>query len=84
MCEGFDAHLKNGCSGLCAGRRGPCPDSARSHCTAGDVTQVILNPSEEAHWNVVSACNNIDDLKILQVRGARTPLLAVPTTCYPV
>uniref|UniRef100_A0A7S1XCA0 Deacetylase sirtuin-type domain-containing protein n=1 Tax=Tetraselmis chuii TaxID=63592 RepID=A0A7S1XCA0_9CHLO len=32
------------------------------------VFQAILNPSEEAHWNVVSSCSNLDELKVFQVR----------------
>lgn len=34
------------------------------------VQQAILNPSEEAHWNVVSACSNLDGMKVYEVRIA--------------
>mmetsp|Transcript_5275 Transcript_5275/g.14718 ORF Transcript_5275/g.14718 Transcript_5275/m.14718 type:complete len:358 (+) Transcript_5275:163-1236(+) len=49
---------------------------------AGEVKQVILNPSEDAHWNVVSACSNTDDLKIVEVLSTGDQILPALVELY--
>ena len=46
-------------------------EEARHH----DVPQVVINPSDDALWNVLTACSNQQELNILEILGTADDIL---------